>query len=141
MAEADFMRRLQILASSFGARLFRQQVGMGWVGKAERITMPKRVEVRPGDVVIRNARPFHAGVEGMSDLGGWVPVTVTPEMVGATIALYAQVEVKENARPSKEQLSWIEAVNKAGGRAGIARSEQDLDDILHGRSTAGKSFR
>lgn len=140
MAEADFMRRLQILASKFGARLFRQQVGMGWVGKAERITFPRRVDVRPGDVVIRNARPFHAGVEGMSDLGGWVPVQVTPEMVGSTIALYAQVEVKENARPTKEQLAWIEAVNKAGGRAGIARSEQDLDDILHGRSTAGKSL-
>lgn len=132
MAEADLMRRLQILASKFGARLFRQNTGMGWVGKAERITRPNVVRVGPGDVVIRNARPFHAGVEGMSDLGGWVPVTVTPDMAGSTIALYVQVEVKENARPTKEQLAWIDAVNRAGGRAGIARSEDDLRNILNG---------
>lgn len=132
MTEADFMRRLQIRASQFGARLFRQQVGMGWVGKAERINMNRLVRVGPGDVVIRNARPFHAGVEGMSDLGGWVPVEVTPEMVGSTIAVYAQAEVKENARPTKEQIAWVDAVNSAGGRAGIVRSEDDLIAVLRG---------
>lgn len=132
MAEADFMRRLQMKATQLGARLFRQQVGMGWVGKHQRITKPDVVSVRPGDVVIRNARPFHTGVEGMSDLGGWVPVVVTPDMVGQTVAVYAQAEIKLNARPTKEQIAWVDAVNKAGGRAGIVRSEQDLADVLSG---------
>jgi hypothetical protein len=52
-------------------------------------------------------------------------------MVGSTVALYAQIEVKENARPTPEQLAWIAAVKKAGGRAGIARSEDDLAQILY----------
>jgi hypothetical protein len=128
MAEADLMRRLQKAASSLGARLFRQQVGMAWVGKVE--DGPGLKRLGPNDKLIRNARPFHAGVEGMSDLGGWVPVEVTPDMVGSTVAVYAQVEVKENGRPSTQQLAWIEAVDKAGGRAGIARNEADLTEIL-----------
>lgn len=126
MAEADLMRRLQIAASKLGARLFRQQVGMAWVGNATKIDRTTVITVRKGDVVIKNARPFHAGVTGMSDLGGWRPI----EVGGATIAQYAQVEVKESGRPTPEQLSWIDAVNKAGGVAGIARSEDDLKSIL-----------
>lgn len=129
MAEIDLMRRLQKLASSLGARLFRQNTGQAWVGKVER--GPRTVRLNAGDVVIRNARPFHAGFTGMSDLGGWVPVKITPDMVGSTIARYAQVEVKENARPTKEQIAWIDAVNKAGGVAGIARNDEDLHNILY----------
>lgn len=139
MSEADLMRRLQIAASRLGARLFRQQVGMAWVGRAVKIDRPGLYAVKKGDVVIHSARPFHAGVEGMSDLGGWVSVEITPDMVGSTLAVVAQAEIKENARPTKEQLAWIAAVNKAGGRAGIARSEKDLADILAGRSTSRKS--
>lgn len=142
MSEADLMRRLQIAASRLGARLFRQNVGQAWIGKA-RVFRKKEAHPMftfyPGDVLIRNARPFHAGIEGMSDLGGWVPVEITPDMVGSTLAVVAQVEVKENARPTAQQLAWIAAVNKAGGRAGIARSETDLAEILDGQSTNRKS--
>lgn len=131
MSEADLMRRLQILASSLGARLFRQNSGVAWVGKVERITRRCDVRVNPGDVVIRNARPFHAGFNGMADLGGWRRVTITPEMVGATIAQRLEAEVKtDRGRATKEQLAWIEAVNNAGGRAGIVRSEDDIRALV-----------
>ncbi|MGZ2448266.1 hypothetical protein ACVIRO_001020 [Rhizobium ruizarguesonis] len=132
MSEADLMRRLQAFASTLGARLFRQQTGMGWVGKIERFNMVRKVEVRPGDIVIRKARPFHAGFEGLSDLGGFVSVVVTPEMVGSTIAQYTQAEIKLDTMATKEQLAWMNAVKKAGGRAGIARNEEDLKRILFG---------
>lgn len=132
MSEADLMRRLQVAASKLGARLFRQNTGMAWVGDARRFAKPELVKVMPGDVVIRRARPFHAGITGMSDLGGWTPATVTAEMVGSTVALYTQVEVKAGARVTKEQVAWINAVREAGGRAGVARSENDLPAIIHG---------
>lgn len=132
MAEADLMRNLQKLASQLGARLFRQQVGMAWVGDACHYSRPAMVRVYPGDVVIRKARPFHAGVAGMSDLGGWVPVKVTADMVGSTVAVYVQVEVKVNTRATKEQQAWIAAVNNAGGRAGVARDDNDLSGIILG---------
>ena len=124
--------QLRKRASELGARLFRQNSGMGWIGKVERGPGVKRLNA--GDVVVRNARPFHAGFDGLSDLGGWSPVTITSDMVGATIAIYAQVEVKFGAdRPTKEQLAWIEAVKASGGRAGIARNEEDLSEILFGK--------
>ncbi len=131
MSEAELMRRLMVRASQFGARLFRQNTGMAWVGN-KIIRGPATVRLEAGDMAIRNARPFHSGVAGMSDLGGWVPVTVTPDMVGKTIAVYCQVEVKENARPTTEQLAWIGAVKQAGGRAGVARSDDDLQRIING---------
>lgn len=134
MAEVDLMRRLQILASKLGARLFRQNTGTTWTGN--KIVKGWRggrlVRVGEHDIVIRNARPFHSGFPGWSDLGGFTPVDVTPEMVGSTLARYAQVEVKEQGRPTDEQIAWIDAVNAAGGRAGIARSEDDLIRILRG---------
>jgi len=133
MSEIALMRDLQKLASRLGARLFRQNTGMAWVGKVEKGYPGRVVRLNAGDVVIRNARPFHAGIAGMSDLGGWVPVDVTPEMVGSTVALYAQVEVKAGARTTQEQRDWIAAVNNAGGRAGVAKNADDLTAILSGQ--------
>lgn len=122
MSEGDLMRRLQIAATRLGARLFRQNTGLAWVGDVRRN--------RDGSLTIRNPRPFRAGVRGMSDLGGWMPVTVTPEMVGKTVAVYVQIEVKAGTDTTDEQEAWIAVVNKSGGRAGVARSERDLCEIL-----------
>lgn len=131
MSEIDLMRHLMKQATRLGARLFRQNTGMGWIGKAIRIERTQTISVGPGDVVIRKARPFHTGFDGWSDLGGWSPLVVTADMIGATIAVYTQAEIKENARPTQEQLDWIAAVNRAGGRAGIARNEADLAAIIN----------
>ena len=133
-SEIPLMKELQIAASSMGARLFRQNVGSGWIGKARKITRAMSVSLREGDVVISAARPFRSGVAGMSDLGGWVPVVVTQDMVGKTLAVVAQVEVKDGARVTEEQQRWIEAVTRAGGLAGIARNMSDLERILTAKS-------
>jgi hypothetical protein len=128
MSEADFMRRCLKRATDMGARLFRNNVGRAWVG-SEAIRMPNGE-----DILLRKARPFKAGMAGMSDLIGWVPVTITPDMVGKTIAVYAAVETKTaRGRATKEQSMFISVVSAAGGRAGVARSDGDLDNILLGR--------
>lgn len=133
MTETALMRQMRVVASEYGARLFRQQSGMAWTGsKVERVSAPRTMRLAAGDVVIRNARPFHSGFEGWSDLGGWVPVEITADMVGMTIAVYAQVEVKDGARVTEAQQRWIDAVIAAGGRAGVARSFDDLRSILFG---------
>jgi len=124
------MRRLQVHATKIGARLFRQNTGMAWVGKTRRLSAGDRVIAKDGDVLIRGARPFHAGVKGMSDLGGWVPVKITPDMVGQTIGVCVQVEVKENTKATPEQITWINAVKGAGGFAGIAHNEEELEKIV-----------
>lgn len=123
MREADFMRRCMKRASDLGARLFRLNVGLAWTGDV--------IKNPDGSITIRNPRPFKSGVPGMSDLIGWTPVVVTPEMVGQTVAVYTAVETKTaRGRASDAQVKFIGAVSKSGGRAGIARTDEDLDKIL-----------
>lgn len=125
MLEADFMRRCMKRATDLGARLFRVNVGVAWTGDVSKN--------RDGSITIRNPRPFKSGVPGMSDLIGWAPVVVTPDMVGKTVAVYLAVETKSaRGRASDEQKSFIAAVHNAGGRAGVARTDEDLSSILCG---------
>jgi len=117
------MRRCMKRASDFGARLFRLNVGLAWTGDV--------IKNPDGSITIRNPRPFKSGVPGMSDLIGWTPIEITPEMVGKTVAIYTAVETKTaRGRASANQVNFIGAVNKSGGMAGIARTDADLDKIL-----------
>lgn len=124
MKEADFMRRCMKRASDLGARLFRNNTGQAWAGKATRL--------KDGSVLIENARPFHGGLcVGSSDLIGWTPVKITPEMVGKTIAVFTAVETKTaRGRATTEQLNFIRVLNSHGGYGGIAREDGDLERIL-----------
>lgn len=123
MNGGDLGRHFMKLATQAKARLFRQNVGLAWIGKQER----KGADF----IVLSDPRPFRAGIKGMSDLGGWSPLTITADMVGATVAIYTVAEVKAGKdRPTTEQNDFIAAVLAAGGRAGIARNDDDLTKIL-----------
>lgn len=109
--EADIMRRLQKLATGLKARLWRNNTGV--------LPDKRGVPVRFGLAT------------GSSDLIGFVPVTITPDMVGQTLAVFASVEVKaERGRPTAEQNAWIAMVRRFGGFAGVARNDEDLTTIL-----------
>lgn len=122
---AALTNRIRLAVSQLGGRLFGVTVGKFWTGYLVR-------RLDNGDTVLRNARIVNVGVKGMSDLAGWIPVTITPDMVGSVIACRVDIEVKTTDRASAEQLAWIEAVNKSGGRAGIARSPEDAIRIVRG---------
>jgi hypothetical protein len=50
-------------------------------------------------------------------------ITITPEMVGQQVAVFASIEVKTpTGRIRPEQQAWLETVQAAGGIAGVARS-------------------
>lgn len=122
---ARLTNEIRVAVSKLGGRLFGVTVGKFWTGF-------KVGTLANGDTVLRNARIVNVGVKGMSDLAGWIPVVVTQEMVGTTVAIRLDIEVKTTDRPSPEQLAWIEAVNKSGGRAGIARTPEDAIRICVG---------
>lgn len=138
MAERDVQNRIWLACSRGPTRLFRNHVGLGWQGKARQFTRSETVVVMPGDVVIRNARPLHAGLcNGSSDLIGWRSVEITPEMVGQRVAVFAGIEVKDGGRPTDEQAQFIDAVVAAGGIAGVARSPDEAAELLAGVSPPG----
>jgi hypothetical protein len=145
-AEAQIQAQVLLRCSSGPVRLFRNNVGTGWAGQAMRITAANRFTIgqtlQPGDVVVRQGRPLHAGLcVGSGDLIGYSSVTITPDMVGQQVAVFASVEVKApRGRVSPEQAAFAEHIQRAGGRAGIARSVADAEAILKA-STAAPSER
>ncbi|MCZ6501866.1 MAG: VRR-NUC domain-containing protein [Gammaproteobacteria bacterium] len=134
MKEAPLLKRIMLACSRGSSRLFRMNVGMGWIGNTVKRFSSHRhinIHVHPGDVLIRNARPFHSGIKGMSDLIGWSSVVVTPEMVGTTVAIYSAVEVKQKSgRPTDDQKIFIDNVRRCGGLAGVARSVEEAQGVL-----------
>ena len=79
------------------------------------------------------------------DYIGWTPITITPEMIGKTVAVFTNIEIKpgekgvknalrkaENKPESREagQLRAINLVREAGGIAWFAGDEQHVDMIL-----------
>jgi len=132
MKEQPILKRILLKCSTGPSRLFRQNTGMGWIGKFKKYTSHCTVQVGPGDVVIRNARAFHAGFVGMGDLIGWHSVYILPEMVGRKIAVYTSIEVKtKTGRVREDQLTWIGLVRDAGGIGCIARSAEEAEEILN----------
>jgi hypothetical protein len=68
---------------------------------------------------------------GSADLIGWRTITVTQAMVGTRLAIFTSIEVKvPTGRVRPEQQAWLEAVQQAGGVAGIARSVTDAQLLL-----------
>ncbi|MBF0140102.1 MAG: VRR-NUC domain-containing protein [Magnetococcales bacterium] len=105
--------------------LFNNPCGQGWAGG-------EPVKFNDGSFGVRNPRRLNYGlVPGSSDLIGWRITTVTPDMVGKQVAIFAAIEVKQpNGRSSEEQKRFIANVQAAGGIAGIARTVDDAKALM-----------
>jgi hypothetical protein len=128
MSEHLTQQQILLAHGSGTNRLWRNNVGTGWAGQATKVT-PGNLRaiaqaLRPGDVVIRQGRPLHAGLcVGSSDLIGYRQVD--------GLAQFVALEVKSpTGRPTKEQGLFIDHIQAAGGLAGIARSVDDAAAIL-----------
>lgn len=86
----------------------------------------------------RNGRPVAYGLgseggramPGTSDAIGLHAVTITPDMVGRTLAVFVAIETKDKARLTPQQRAFILNVHRLGGIAGCARSVDDARAIL-----------
>lgn len=116
--EKDVERTLILHASQCGSTMFKNNVGM--------YTDQRGNVIRFGLC------------KGSSDLIGWTPVTITPDMVGKKLAVFTAVEVKLNKngkyKATEDQLRFISAVKNNGGYAGVADCKQDLEEIINGKS-------
>ena len=110
MSEQQIQQEIRIACSRGQTRLFRKNCG-----------------------VLRDRRgvPVSYGLQpGSADLIGWRTVTITPEMVGQQVAVFLSIEVKTaTGRLRPEQRQWLDAVQSAGGIAGVARSVEDAERL------------
>ena len=128
MTEHETQQRILLACGSGTTRLWRNNTGVGWAGQATKVTPGNLRAVsqalRPGDVVIRQGRPLHAGLcVGSSDLIGYRQVD--------GVAQFVALEVKSaTGRATKEQSQFLEHITAAGGCAGVVRSVADADLVL-----------
>lgn len=132
MRESNVLATIMRECCRGAVRLFRNNVAQAWVGQSTRFVRRTTVTVNAGDVLIRAARPLHAGLtKGSADLIGWQAVVITPAMAGRTVAVFTSVEVKsDGGRASDAQLNWQDNVARAGGYAVVARSADDVSAAL-----------
>ena len=112
-SEQSIQQRIRLRCSTGPVRLFRNNTGT---------------------LYDRQGRPVTFGLaKGSADLIGWRTITITADMVGQTVAVFTSLEVKaERGRVSPEQRQWLEAVQAAGGIAGVVRSVEDAQTLLTG---------
>lgn len=121
---------VRLRASEWGCRLFRNNSGV--------LKDARGVPVRFG---LGNESPKLNKRLKSSDFIGYTPVTVTPEMVGKTLAVFTALEVKpdgtnihrqwnENSREWAQQ-RFIDLVKAAGGLAGFATNQGDVDVLVN----------
>jgi hypothetical protein len=109
-AETNILKRVMVAISSV-SRVFRNNVGL--------FTTDNGDKIRTGLC------------KGSSDLIGWVPVEITPGMVGKKVAIFLGIEIKSSrGRASAGQLNFINQVRGAGGIAFITRSPEAASQEL-----------
>lgn len=110
MSETNLLRRIQLaIGSKPDYRVFRNQVGVGFVGQPPNLT-----------------RVSMGLCPGSGDLIGWVTRVIQPEDVGKDVAVFLSLEVKlANGRIQDNQCKWLCAVRNAGGIAAIVRTEKE----------------
>jgi len=70
---------------------------------------------------------------GSSDMIGYKPTIITPDMVGQTIAIFQGIEVKtEHDRLSEEQRKWNRALLRDGAIAEVWHYNGHNIEILKG---------
>ena len=110
MNETNLLRRIQLaIGSKPSYRIFRNQVGVGWVGQPPNLT-----------------RVSMGLCPGSGDLIGWVTRVIEQSDVGKEVAVFTSIEVKtDKGRVSEGQTKWLDAVQFSGGIAAIVRSEEE----------------
>jgi hypothetical protein len=105
-------------------RLFRQQSALAWAGKVIARTATT--------ITLSHPHAIKIGTPGIADLGGFTSVTITPEMVGQTLAVAIQIECKgAKTRVTPEQRNFLAMSARLGVRCGIARNSYDARCIIY----------
>lgn len=110
--ETDIVHNIMLAVAKAGGVCWKNVRGSFW-------TIDKSHRVKAGLLC-----------DGASDLIGFIPVVVTQEMVGQTVAVFYACEVKTaSGRIRPEQENFINQVRKRGGKAGVARNIEDAIKI------------
>lgn len=109
-SESALLSRLLLRCSQLGARIFRNNVG-------------KLQDARGRWVA-------YGLCVGSSDLIGYLPVTITQEHVGRTLAVFVAIEAKTTTQLRPEQRKFLTVAGQHGAITCLARSIADAEMAL-----------
>lgn len=127
MSEISIQRRVMLgLGSMPDCRMFRNNVGMGYQGRV--VSRDKKT------LILSDYRQIVYGLHpGSSDLIGFRRIKIEPAMVGATVAVFSAVEVKQpGEKPRVDQQCFIDTVTTFGGIAGVVTSVSEAKELIYG---------
>lgn len=109
--------------------MFRNAVGYGIA------TNPRAIHrLDNGKFLVDRGTPLRFGLlPGSSDMIGYKPTIITPDMLGQTVAIFQGIEVKtEHDRLSEEQRKWNRALIRDGAIAEVWHYNGRIIEILKG---------
>ena len=110
--ETNLQNQIMLTMSKAGMLVYRQMVG----------------KFRP----IYNNSVISVGVPGMADIGAIKPITITPDMVGKTIGVAVNVEVKtETGKQQNNQKIWETSFKSKGGVYIVSRDHKTVIQELN----------
>ena len=114
-SETKIQNLILMALSKAGCLVFRNETAGAWVGKV--------IHKDASQVTLTNARMMRFGLAvGSSDIIGIAPC-----------GRFLAVEIKTSkGRATKEQLRFIDAVNSAGGIAGVCKSADEALNLIRG---------
>lgn len=117
MSERDELNEpIMLRASALGHRLWRNNSGLA--------------RYKNDDGSMRSVK-YGVAAPGGSDLIGFTRVTITPDMVGDTVAIFTAVEAKTgDIGLTKEQRQFLAMVRNLGGIAIEARKVEDYERAI-----------
>ena len=125
MRESDIQNSILVALSESGAYALRINSGTFWGGE---------IVAHDGRrLMLEHPTRINGAPAGTSDILGCSTVTITPDMVGQTVAIMFAVEVKRPGEPvPKHQDRYLALMRARGARAGVARSAEDAVKIARG---------
>jgi len=130
MKESNQDKRIMLGVADLGARLFRNIRGSFYPPDSMQKIMKflSAGNVKQAMNMIRRSRRIAAGinVRGSSDLIGYLPVTITEDMVGKKVAVFVAMEDKmESRKPTRDQVMFVNAVKSNGGIGAVVYGVDD----------------
>ena len=118
LKESSIQNEVQIALSQAGHYNLRINSGQFWGGS---------ILAHDGArLVLEHPTKIMGAPAGTSDIIGCVTRTITPEMVGQTVAIFAALEVKRpGERPEKHQERYLALMRSRGAITGWATSPEE----------------
>lgn len=124
----QLQEEIQYALSRAGATVYKNTTTFGYAGKPVARDNAKRL------ITLQNFSPLQSGIPnkgGGSDIIGWRPVEITPEMTGRRVAIFLACEVKtpEDGLSTKQD-NFLRQVQRSGGIGFVARTPEEAVEQL-----------